>query len=363
MSHYEERLQTDLDAIRDRVAAVGADVGVAVTNACHALLNLDRHLAAETILGDLPINREIRSIDRLCHFFVARHLPSAGILRFVSSVLRLTVAIERIGDYAATLARQAVQLSQPMPVTVARDVEMMGEQSRRMFKQAMKAFIEGNAELAQGTKGMESQIDSTFDKVFADLLREGEERTRPIKDLFGLLVVFNRLERISDQAKNICEETVFAVTGVTKEPKVYRVMFVDERNGCWSQMAEVIARKAFPESGAYSSAGWNPAAELEPRFVAFMDQKGFDRRSVKPSPLPTTHDELDDLHVIAGMSGEVRDHLDHLPFKTVLLDWNVAPDPDVTGEALTDEMLEDAYKNIAVKVRELMVTLRGEDAS
>ena len=55
-----------------------------------ALLTLDRDLAYATVLGDKPINREIRELDRLCHAFVARHLPSAGHLRFVSSVLRLT---------------------------------------------------------------------------------------------------------------------------------------------------------------------------------------------------------------------------------------------------------------------------------
>ena len=70
----------------------------------HALLTRDRELAAEVILGDLPINREVRAIDALCHAFVARHLPSAGHLRFVSSVLRLNVELERIGDYAVTIA-------------------------------------------------------------------------------------------------------------------------------------------------------------------------------------------------------------------------------------------------------------------
>ena len=98
MSHYEERLQADLDEIRERVKAVGDEVIDAVGNACRSLLNVDRALAAETILGDLPVNREIRAIDQRCHAFVVRHLPSAGILRFVSSVLRLTVAIERIGE-------------------------------------------------------------------------------------------------------------------------------------------------------------------------------------------------------------------------------------------------------------------------
>ena len=105
--------------------------------------------------------------------------------------------------------------------------------------------------------GMADQVERTFDTVFADLL--AEEGRRRIKDLFGLLVVFNALERVSDQAKNICEETVFAVTGEGKAAKVYNILFIDEDNSCQSQMAEAMARKSFPHAGRYTSAGRQPA--------------------------------------------------------------------------------------------------------
>ena len=360
MSHYEERLQQDLDRIRGRFKEIGEDVRSAIGNATRALLNYDQALAARTILGDMPINRAIRHLDRLCHAFVARHLPSAGVLRFISSVLRLNIALERIGDYAATISRQTVQLSGPIPERVARDVELMSEQSVLMLKQAVKSFYDGNAEAARGTKGMEAQVDSSFERVFADLLREGERQSRSLEDLFSLLIVFNRLERISDQAKNICEETIFAVTGETKEPKVYRLLFVDERNDFWSPLAEVMARKAFPESGTYASAGWKPAPELDPRFVAFMDEKGFDRRGVLPKPIPTTHDELDDFHVIVNLGTGLRERLADLPFKTLLLDWDLLPE---STEGVSPEDLEEIYRRISVQVRELMITLRGEEAS
>lgn len=363
MSHYEERLQNDLDAIRASVKAVGKDVLHSVDDACKALLTLDRARASKNILGDMPINRAIRAIDKSCHFFVARHLPSAGILRFVSSVLRLTIAIERIGDYAATISRETIQLKEPISQTVARDVELMGEQSLRMLKQALKAFAEGNADLARGTKGMAAQINSSFERVFADLLKEGETRERPIEDIFALLTVFNRLERISDQAKNICEEAIFAVTGETKEPKRYRILFVDAENACWSQMAEVVARKAFPESGKYASAGWSPTKAIEPAFLEFMDRKGIDQREVRPEALPTTHDELDDYHVIVNMGRDLRSHLADLPFKTILLDWDLIPQDAAPGVTPTEVELEAVYKEVAFHVRELMVKLRGADAA
>ena len=360
MSHYEERLQQDLENIRAKFAAVGESVVVAVTNASSALLAFDQALAAQTILGDLPINRAIRGIDRLCHFFVARHLPSAGILRFISSVLRLNIAVERIGDYAATMARQVVQLSGPLPERVRNDIELMSEQSVDMLEQALGAFVEGNAEMARGTMGMAGQVDHSFERVFADLLREGEKQSRILEDLFAMLIVFNRLERISDQAKNICEETIFAVTGVTKEPKVYRILFVDEGNALWSPLAQAAARKAFPESGTYESAGWAPAEALAPEFSVLCEELGLDGTGVQPRAIPTTHDELDNYHVIVNLGTGLRERLADHPFKTLLLNWDLLPAADASADAAT---IEAVHQDISVKVRELMETLRGEDAS
>ena len=141
MSHYEERLEADLGKIRGRLKEIGTQVEEAHKAAVHALLTGDRALAYETILSDHPINREIRGIDQACHAFVARHLPSAGHLRFVSSVLRLGVGLERIGDYASTICREAVQLSAPPSKAVARDIDLMADQSRGVLRQAMRGLL------------------------------------------------------------------------------------------------------------------------------------------------------------------------------------------------------------------------------
>jgi len=294
MAHYEQRLEKDLGTIRAKVTAIAGGVDQALRAAVHAALNHDRDLAARVILGDLPINRATREVDRLCHAFVARHLPSAGHLRYISAVLRLMVGLERIGDYAVTVARETVQLSQAPPPTVARDIDLLADHSIRLLTQAMKAFDERNAELARGAKGVASQAKSTFQKVFFDLLEEGEKGTRPVKDLFALLIVLNRIERVSDQAKNICEETIFAATGETKQPKVYRVLFVDAHNDRASLIAEAIARKAFPESGKYLSAGWEPARSIDGQTAEFLEQHGHDPRGIEPSPLPTSPGGLED---------------------------------------------------------------------
>ena len=363
MTHYEQRLEQDLSAIRRRIEDVGGQVEVALERAVHAALKIDRELANQVVMGDKPINREIRAIDKLCFGFIARHLPSAGHLRFVSSVLRLDVELERIGDYAVAIARETLQLETAPSDSVASDIQLIADQAQRMFRQAMVSFNTQNPELARGTKGMASQIESTYQKVFRDLLREGDKGTRSIRDLFATLVIFNRIGRVADQAKNICEDTLFAVAGETKGEKVYHILFVDERNDALSQLAEAFARKAYPDSGVYRSAAWAPTEQLLPATEVFMDARGLDGDSFSPKKLDFTVEELADFHVIVGLGKGSRAHFEEIPFHTVFLEWDLDPIPGDLDAERSTALMEEAFRKLKHSIRELMETLRGEEAS
>jgi len=95
-THYEERMEADLGEIRRKVKTVSDLVERQVQMAVQSLLHVDRDLASHVVLGDRQVNRRIKQIDHLCHAFIVRHAPSAGHLRYVSAVLRLDVALERV---------------------------------------------------------------------------------------------------------------------------------------------------------------------------------------------------------------------------------------------------------------------------
>jgi phosphate transport system protein len=353
MTHYEERLKKDLAWIHDLVGIIGAAITKAINDAVSSVLNLDKDLAALTVIGDYTINRQTRELDRLCHAFVARHLPSAGHLRYVSAVLRLNIALERIGDYAATMARTAAQLSTVPPAVVARDIEMMSEHARRMLNDSLRSFQQRDVPLAQATLTAAAQFAQYFDRVFSDLVKEGETRSRPINDLFSLMATFNRLERVIHQAKNICEETAFVATGKTKGEKVFNILFVDAANSGPSQLGEHFTRKAFPQSGLYRSAGWEPAEDIEPAYQRFADTVGIDLAKAWPTPLSTLLDQLDDYHLIIGLARDARERVGKVPFHTTMLIWDI--DASAGPEAV--------YRQLTPRVRELMERLRGEQAS
>jgi phosphate transport system protein len=363
LNHYEERLERDLASIRSKVAALGERLDRALDGAVRAFLARDKDLAAGVILGDRAVNRATREVDQGCHAFVARHLPSAGHLRYISSVLRMSIALERIGDYAVSISREAVQSRSPTPPMVARDIEMMAEQSRGVLRQSLKAFDSRNAEMARGTMAMESQSNAVYRKVYRDLLAEGERHDVPVRDLFAFLVILGRLERISDQAKNICEETVFAVTGEVKAVSPFRIVFLDARGAGPAVMAAAIAGKAFPASGRYEAAGWEAAPGLDRGLAEFMERHGHDVRGVVPRKVEAAFESLQRFDVVVALSPGARERIPELPYSTVLVDWSgevAASGPEGTPD---EGHREDLYKRLAAKIRDLMETLCGEQAS
>ncbi|MGI9288626.1 MAG: phosphate signaling complex protein PhoU [Pseudomonadales bacterium] len=361
MAHYEERLERDLTVIREHVAAMSTQVEAAVKNAMHALLTGNTKLAAATVLADHPINRLMRKIDLLCHKFIATHLPSAGHLRLLSSVIRANIELERIGDYAATIGREVLQLAEPPSGPLARELERVSDDTQLMLQQAIKAFNELDADQARATMVMEESMENDLDLVYAELMANDEREA--VKNLLAMFAVFNQLKRVADQAKNLCEETVFAVSGDTKAPKVYNILFVDEDNSCQSQMAAAIARKSFPESGSYSSGGRHPATSVNAAMQEFLDGHGVSiSESIKPAPIDTSTLALANHHVIVSLEGPVKSYFDLVPFHTVLLEWDVGPAPTGADAAVNNKRLEDLYRDIAVHVRDLMELLRGEQA-
>jgi phosphate transport system protein len=155
---------------------------------------------------------------------------------------------------------------------------------------------------------------------------------------------------------------VFATTGETKAPKVYNILFVDEDNSCLSQMAEAMARKYFPGSGNYTSGGAHPARVLNPAMSAFMDTHGISLGGSKPKPLDMTPLELTTQHVIISLQGPVKSYFELIPFHTTPLEWDIASPTDGADADGIEKWLEDSYRDLGVRIRELMETLRGEGA-
>ena len=361
MAHYEERLQKDLDNIREQVAVLAGYAERAITNSLQAVQTGNEKLAYTTILEDGRINRAHRDLNQRCYRFIALHLPSAGPLRFIEAVVRVNIQLERLGDYAVTMCREAIQMSQPPQGVLARELELISNDATRMLNQAITAFNDSNEDMARTTMNMAADTEQTLDVVYSDLTSEGDRQG--ITDLLAMFVVFNMVKRVSDQAKNICEEALFAISGEYKEDVKHELLFVDEDSSCLGPMAEAVARKMFPNSASYSSASRNPNSGFDPNMVRFMEQHGMDMDSIRPQKLDSSHKSISKYFVVISLQGPINSYISELPFHTSALDWDVGPTLAGLGEKEVNARLEELYREIVVHVRDLIETISGKEAS
>ena len=356
MSLYDKRLEADLLDIRARLRRVAEQVEDNLRHSVRAVLDMDPRLANETAIKDRAVNQDIRDLDHLCHLFVARHLPSGSHLRFISAVLRLAVALERLGDYSVAICRVARHIESPLPDTVRHNIGMMGQHAGKALGTALKGFLDGDPDSARVSRGIAAQTAAIYPYAFEVLISAAESEGCPSRDLFGALLVFRLLQRTAEQADNACQMTLFAVRGTRKKAKRFRMLFLDGNHTMGSKLAEVALAESHPHAGRFASAGLAPAEEFDPRLLAFCRKRGI---ILPEGEVPRSFDEALDVgphyHVIVGLGVDPSGHFD-VPTRTAVLQWDLEED----GLAPESEV-EELYRILMVRIRGLMTTLGVRD--
>lgn len=130
-SHFEESLQRDRDLIRGKVAHMAGLSERALEASLRALVERDRQLAYSVILRDQYLDEMETELNQLCLEFLVRQQPVAGQLRFVFTTIQINKELERIGDYAESIARQVVAVSALEPQPPVRPFHRNRQSGRR----------------------------------------------------------------------------------------------------------------------------------------------------------------------------------------------------------------------------------------
>jgi phosphate transport system protein len=360
--HFEAQLQHDIDLIRAKLVEMALLDEQALKRACQAVLTRDRQLAYSVILRDQDVDALDSEIDGLCLQFLVRHQPAAGHLRFVYSAAKIVGDLERVGDYAESIARQLLMVSSlsfDVPVDSFNEIANL---AIPMVHDAVRAFVDKNPDLARTTMAREPEVNRVRDRVTAELVERGQQGRLPLEALPPLINVARRLERVSDQATNICEEALYFATGVYSRhvpPQGFRVLFVDETNGCLSLMAEEIGGRLGAPRFAFASAGLTPGP-IDPGTVRFLAAKGIDVSQRVPRSTADTP-QFDQLQVIVALSKKAQ-AASQKPFKALVVQWLV-PDPSKargTGEEV-DAAYEQAFESLTQHIRDLVQAILGND--
>jgi phosphate transport system protein len=360
-THLEEQLQRDIDRIRDKVREM-ADLATRSLEECvRALVEGDTRLAYGSIIRDSRIDDLESRIDAMCVEFMVRHIPVAANLRFAHSVAKISLELERVGDYAESINRQAIVLAAAERRPDLTKIEQLATMSIEMLRQAVRSFLDEDVELARNAQGLDSKANRLHQEIYLELLGERPDGPDDMANLFAVLSVANRFERVADQADNICEEVVYISTGENTRhqlTKDIQVLFVSSTDSCRSLMAEGIAKAIAGDHFDFLSAGIGTQAP-DRRAVEFLSRKGIDASDHNPQ----TVEEIGDLggfKVVVAIGDKASGGLPVLGYKTIIQEWDVS-DPS-TGSA-DDESYEmrysETFDDLLGRIRDLIHGLHG----
>jgi phosphate transport system protein len=211
--HIVTSFEVDLKKLRDMIAGMGGLVERAVADATTALLDHDPDIATSVVALDPQIDSEEHSVEQFAVQLLALRQPVADDLRQVVAALKVITDLERIGDYAANIAKRSLVINK-----VAGNMALSGlGQMARLVQQNLKTVIDAVGE-ADPQKAItvwraDQMVDDLYNTIFRELITYMMEDARNITACTHLLFIAKNLERIGDHATNIAELTYYAVTG------------------------------------------------------------------------------------------------------------------------------------------------------
>ncbi len=212
--HIYKQFDAELEGVRALVLQMGGLVEEQIVRSIEALTTGDEELANQVIADDHKVNTLDVNIDEQCTHIIARRQPTAGDLRLVMTVIKITTDLERIGDKAGKIARLSKRiygagLTRPR----FREIELMSELVLEMLRKALDAFARLDADLAVDVSRADEKVDEEFRSVFRQLITFMMEDPRTISQSLDVMFTAKAIERIGDHAKNIAEYVIYMVKG------------------------------------------------------------------------------------------------------------------------------------------------------
>lgn len=207
-----DHLETELDALKQRLLTMASHAELAVSRAIKALLERNDSLALQVKESDRVIDRfEIEIDDMGIRQLIKARLATD--LRLVTVATKIAHNLERIGDEAAKIARRAADLCGDAPIAVQLDIENMANLALDMLKTALNAFGRRDTALARSVLPRDNEVDLFNIQTHRILAQFMVEHPDAIQRCLHWMVVSKSLERIADHATNIAEDVVYLYEG------------------------------------------------------------------------------------------------------------------------------------------------------
>jgi phosphate transport system protein len=213
--HVVKSYDQELKRLRNMMTQMGGIVETQVALAADAIMLRDAASATRAVEEDPKVDALEREVETFVIRLLALRQPVANDLRQIVAALKITGDLERIGDYAANVAKRSIVLAQfSLPYSLA-GLAHMARMVQGQLKSIIDALGDNDADKAVEVWRSDQVIDDIYNAIFRELITYMMEDPRNITPCTHLLFIAKNLERIGDHATNIAENLYYAVKGVT----------------------------------------------------------------------------------------------------------------------------------------------------
>lgn len=226
----ERVLDEYIEKLKTRVIKMCSLVDEQVQWAIKAVEEENLELAKEVIERDNKVDKFDNKIDKICQKIFALTQPVAMDLRLIMSSMTINNNLERIGDIASNIAEYITMLNKKPTFFSETKLEEMFEVVKRMLKNAIDSYIEGNEELARSVIDADNYLDKLNlenYKIFIKIMKQNPDNIEPA---IVLLVMSRQIERMGDHCTNIAEDVFFIVEANLVKHKYEKYLFADDKD-------------------------------------------------------------------------------------------------------------------------------------
>ncbi len=211
--HIVKSYQQELIHLRDLVTQMGGMVEAQLALATDAVVEGDSGAASRAVEQDPAVDALERETEAFVIRLLALRQPAGSDLRQIVASLKITGDFERIGDYAANIAKRSIVLGQfKLPFSLS-GLGQMARLAQENLKLVIDAIDQTDAEKAVHVWRADQAIDDIYNALFRELITYMMEDPRNITPCTHLLFIAKNMERIGDHATNVAEIAYYAITG------------------------------------------------------------------------------------------------------------------------------------------------------
>ena len=207
----------EISEVKDNVLRMGSLVESQIRAAIHALVTHDADAALKVIIDDRQINEVQRKATAMIAAVIATQAPVARDLRFLLTLDHVSYELERMGDHAGSVAKQARKLAPYAPIKNYVDLPLLGERVAELVRGIIRALVDADEVMARQVAALDDDVDDLYHRIFDEVLVLMRDDPANVEPGTRILFASHYLERIGDRVTNIAEDIVFLASGEVED--------------------------------------------------------------------------------------------------------------------------------------------------